>query len=226
MRRLLFCCLIALLAFSVKTYANNLSSSNFQHHSNLYLRLKKIKKQVKALLKLYLSLSVEEKYLPNLSYEKRKKVVLLKNLLLNSAILAQKKEKKLYAQIKKEEKRSKLLEVKKEIQKEYERLIKLKRLLINPLTKKPMLPSNLEVVVKKSSKVFAPFSGKITSFGLKGKELFVKISGKTCNATLTGIDDLKVGIGTEFKKGELLGEISNTPKKFKMRVWCLNSTGF
>ena len=182
-------------------------------------KLTEVKKTKKTLLYLYTSLITKEYFIP-LEYKDLQKVRLLEEVAVKGIRLLTREEKRLKRQTSLTEEEKKMVEeIKLEVAKKY-RNAENGYAIVDPLSGKPTAPRNFNGVINHPISIFAPFSGKIDSLGMRGTTLFIILKGKRCNATISGIDDLTINIGSKVSAGEVIGKVEKVPKNFSFKVEC------
>ena len=91
---------------------------------------------------------------------------------------------------------------------------------LDPLSGRPTIPRNFNGIINHPVSIFAPFTGKIDSLGMRGTTLFIVLKGQRCRAVITGIDDLTINLGAKVKAGEIIGKVKQVPKNFSFKVEC------
>ena len=200
------------------------SNIGFSAKINLFQQKKQIKQMKKNLLKLYFCTLVVEKMFPykSLNVEDTIKLKILEETLSKSLEYLNRKEKFLSKEIKKLQKKKELEKVRREIIEEVRKRLE-KEGITDPLSGARKIPKSYTFQVKSPKDVYAPFSGKISEIGIRGESVFIKLKGKKCNATITGIDELEVSMGKPIKEGQVIGKIFRVPKKFEFFIECKKS---
>ncbi|NPA40588.1 MAG: M23 family metallopeptidase [Thermodesulfobacteria bacterium] len=182
---------------------------------------KQIEQMKKNLLKLYFCTLVTEKFLSykNLNIENSIKLKIFEDTLAKSLEYLNEKEKQLSQKIKTLQKTKELEKVRREIIEEIRRKLK-KEGITDPLSRAKKIPKSYSLRVNSPTNVYAPFGGRISEVGIRAGSVFIRLKGKRCEAIISGIDELEVGMGRPIKEGQVIGRIFRVPKKFEFLVNC------
>ncbi len=190
-------------------------------------RKKKLELLRHKLLKLYITLYIKKayetnivKFLKNADYlsllKEEEKFKLMERALVRKIVKIKNEEKRLDVTCRKIQEEIKKLSEKRE------KLKARKAVAIHPITGRPVDVGDYIFRVEKPSSVFAPISGMVKGITYKHTEIDVLIENKNCTASIAGLDEIKVNIGDNVLKRQIIGRINKT-KDLYFTLKCKNS---
>ncbi len=217
------------ICFSQKTAKSINHIIRLKEKKLIYIKRKKknLDRLKEKLLKVYITLYIERLYKNNITeflkkadylslLKEEEKFKFIEKALLRKLFKIEDEEKKLDIAYIKIQKDIKKLKEKKE------KLKAQKAIAIHPLTGRAISAGNYIFKVKKSSLVFAPISGMVKGITYKHTEIDVLIENKNCTASIAGLDEIKVNIGDNVLKRQIIGRINKT-KDLYFTLKCKNS---